>query len=489
MARRVLVTGLWHETNSFAAAPTDLAAFEAYQLVRGEAMAAAFAGTNTEIGGMIAAAAELGLHPCFGLFAAAVPAGLVTREAYEALVEETCRRAAALAPVDGALIALHGAMVAEGEDDADAALLARLRRTLGRACPLVATFDIHANLSPALFASADALIGYDTYPHTDMAARGREAAALLAEILATGRRPAKAFRKLPLLTVPQVQATAEPPLRAAIARLHALEAGPDLRTGSIAVGFPYADVAQLGVAVVGYGDEPGAVAAAVEQLASAIWASRHDFVPELVPAERAVRAALAAPERPVVLVDVADNVGGGAPGDGTVLLQALLAAGARDAVVVLWAPRAAARCLELGVGARFAGLVGDPPVAIEGGIGFAAHVEYRRRSSYMTGQLVRLGAVAVVVAAGVQVVLTEQRAMPFDADHLEVLGIAPAAARCLVCKSAIGWRAAFGDIARHHVFVDTPGICASDLTRFAYTKGQSALFPLDPDARWPAGHG
>ena len=197
-------------------------------------MAAAFAGTNTEIGGMIAAAAELDLEPCFGLFAGAVPAGLVTREAYAALVEETCRRAAAFAPLDGALIALHGAMVAEGEDDADAALLARLRRTLGRACPLVATFDIHANLSPALFRAADALIGYDTYPHTDMAARGREAAALLAEILATGRRPAKAFRKLPLLTVPQVQATAEPPLRAVIARLHALEAGPDLRTGSVA---------------------------------------------------------------------------------------------------------------------------------------------------------------------------------------------------------------------------------------------------------------
>ena len=483
MARRVLVTGLWHETNSFAAAPTDLAAFEAYQLVRGEAMAAAFAGTNTEIGGMIAAAPELDLELCFGLFAGAVPAGVVAREAYAALVEETCRRAAALAPLDGALVALHGAMVAEGEDDADAALLARLRRTLGRACPLVATFDIHANLSPALFATADALIGYDTYPHTDMAARGREAAALLVEILGTGWTPAKAFRKLPLLTVPQVQATAEPPMREVIARLHALEAGPALRTGSVAVGFPYANVAQLGVAVVGYGDEPGAVEAAVEELASAVWASRHDFLPELVPADQAVRMALAEPEGPVVLVDVADNVGGGAPGDGTLILQALLAAGARDAVVVLWAPRAAARGLELGVGARFAGAVGDPPLALEGRIGFAARVEYRRRSSYMTGQLVRLGAVAVVDAAGVRLVLTEQRAMPFDADHLEVLGIAPAAARCLVCKSAIGWRAAFGDVARRHLFVDTPGICASDLSRFAYTKGQAALFPLDPDAR------
>ena len=119
-------------------------------------------------------------------------------------------------------------------------------RRSGRRVPLVATFDIHANLSPALFAAADVLIGYDTYPHTDMAARGREAAACLAGILASGRRPAKAFRKLPLLTVPQVQATAEPPMRAVIARAARARGQPEVLTASVAVGFPYADVPQLG---------------------------------------------------------------------------------------------------------------------------------------------------------------------------------------------------------------------------------------------------
>jgi microcystin degradation protein MlrC len=102
----------------------------------------------------------------------------------------------------------------------------------------------------------------------------------------------------------------------------------------------------------------------------------------------------------------------------------------------------------------------------------------------MTGQLVRLGQVAVVDAGGVCVVLTERRAMPFDADHLLVVGIRPEAQRVLVCKSAIGWRAAFGDVALDHLFVDTPGICTSDLGRLAYTRGQSALFPLNPAARW-----
>jgi microcystin degradation protein MlrC len=213
MSRRVLVTGLWHETNTFAVTPTDLAAFRAYQLLEGDAMAEALGGPTPELGGMLAAAPDLGFELRFGLFAGAVPAGTASREAYAHLVEETCRRATAAGPLDGALVALHGAMVADGAPDADAAFVARLRDTLGPDVPVVATFDIHANLSPALFEAADVLIGYDTYPHTDMAERGREAAEVLAYTLGSGQRPAKALRKLPLLTVPQVQATGAPPLR------------------------------------------------------------------------------------------------------------------------------------------------------------------------------------------------------------------------------------------------------------------------------------
>lgn len=202
-----------------------------------------------------------------------------------------------------------------------------------------------------------------------------------------------------------------------------------------------------------------------------------------------MRQALAVPVGPVVLVDVADNVGGGAAGDGTAILAALLEAGAASAVVVLWAPEAAATCRRHGVGRRFRGSIGGrvddrhgPPLEVHGMIEFAQAVDYRRRSSYMTGQLVRLGNVALVNVRGVRVVLTERRAMPFDADHLTVLGIDPAAQRILVCKSAIGWRAAFGEVAKAHIFVDTPGICASDLRQFAYRHGQTAMFPLNADA-------
>jgi microcystin degradation protein MlrC len=258
------------------------------------------------------------------------------------------------------------------------------------------------------------------------------------------------------------------------------------------MGFPYSDVPHLGVAVVAYGANPATVDRAADEIAAATWRQRRKFVPRLVPVDDAVRRALAAPEGPVVLVDVADNVGGGAAGDGTALLAALLEAEADSAVVVLWAPDTAVHCRHLGVGRGFRGRVGGridqrhgPPMDLEGTIEFAGAVEYRRRSTYMTGQLVRIGEVAIVNARGVRVVLTEQRVMPFDADYLTILGIEPAAQRILVCKSAIGWRAAFGDIAKAHIFVDTPGICASDLRRFPYRHNQSAMFPLDQRAIWP----
>lgn len=503
MTARVLVGGLWHETNTFSAVPTDLAAFRAYQFAEGAEMLEQARGANTEIGGVLAAAPDCRFALVPTIFAGAVPSGLVTREAYADLAGRVAAGAqAALANggLDGVVLALHGAMAAEGEPDADAALARRVRSVVGPGCPMVVTFDIHANLSPTLFEAADILVGYDTYPHTDMAARGAEAARLLRRLI-DGERPGRAFRKLPLLTAPQMQTTDAAPMRDVIADLHALEAEPAIWTGSVAVGFPYADIPHLGVAVTAYADSQDAADAAADRIAGAVWSRRAAFTPSLTPPGIAVTQALDIAERakagPAVLVDVADNVGGGAPGDGTVLLQALLDAGETGpAAVVIWDPEAARAAVAAGVGAAFAGHVGGKaddnhgaPVMLEGLVSFADDVTYRRESSYMTGQSVALGRVAVVDAGDLRVVLTERRAMPFDAGHLRACGVEPETLRLLVVKSAIAWKAGFGAMAAGHVEVDTPGICASRLSRFRYTKGAQHFYPLDEAAGLARGVG
>src|SRR5580692_914287 len=222
MTHRILFGGVWHETNSFSPITTDLEAFRKFQFVEGNELLTAYLGTNTEIGGFTEAAPTLGLRPIPTLFAGAVPSGLVTRAAIDFVVDAICDRARA-GGFDAVYLALHGAMVAEGLPEADAYVVRRVRDTVGPDMLIVATFDLHANLSPAIVAAADVLIGYDTLPHVDMAERGREAASVLARLMSSGERPRKAFRKIPLLTVPQMQATDFSPMREIMAELFSIE--------------------------------------------------------------------------------------------------------------------------------------------------------------------------------------------------------------------------------------------------------------------------
>jgi len=479
MPPRILVAGLWQETNSFSPLATGLAEFRAYQWAEGAELAARYAGTNPEIGGMLAGCAAAGLRVVPGLFAGAIPSGIVTAEAYEHLAGRIADAARRERP-DGALLALHGAMVADGLPEADAELARRVRAALPAAAPLVATYDLHANVSQALVDATDLLVGYDTFPHTDMGARGEEAAARLAAMLASGTRPAKAFRKLAMITVPQMQATSEPPMAAIMARVAAAEAAAGVDVVSVAQGFAYADVDHLGVAVTGYGSDPAALAREVDAVAAMLQAAREAFRPELVPVADAVAAALALAagpgSGPVVLVEPADNVGGGAPGDGTAILAELLRRRVAGTVVI-WDPPAVAaatgrQSFAGPVGGRTLPALHGPPVHVEGAVAFAeAAVRYVRDGAYMTGQQVPMGDVAVVrTGFGLNVVLTAERVMPFDSTHLRRVGIDPAGEPVLLAKSGSAWKVAFQALARGAVVVDTGGVCASLVERLPYTR-------------------
>ncbi|MDF1790258.1 MAG: M81 family metallopeptidase [Thalassobaculaceae bacterium] len=487
MRPTVLISGLWHETNTFSPIPTDLAAFRAYQWAEGADLAARYAGTNTEIGGMLAGAEVAGLAVAPGLFAGAIPSGTVTREAFEALAGRIAGSAARARP-DGILLALHGALVADGVVQSDAELVRRVRAAVGADVPLVATYDLHANIGPALVEACDLLIGYDTFPHTDMGARGAEAAARLAAMLATGARPHKVFRKLPIITVPQMQATAELPMDAVMARVAAAERVSGVDVVSVAQGFAYADIDHLGVAVTGYGADPSAVAREVDAVAAMIGDAREAFRPRLVSVPEAVARAAVPGRGPVVLVEPADNVGGGAPGDGTAIL-AEMARRRVGGTIVLWDPPAVAAARGAD---RFAGPVGGrtlpdlhgPPVEISGRVIFAEPaVRYVRDGAYMTGQEVPMGDVAVVrTDFGLNVVLTGERVMPFDDTHLRRVGIDPAGEPVLVAKSGSAWKIAFQAIARDAVVVDTGGVCASNVERLPYTSAAARQC-------WPLAHG
>ena len=490
---RFAVGGIWHETNTFVVGTTTAADFRAYQFGAGPELIDRFTGVRNEPGGFLAGIKELGSTAVPTLFAAAVPSGLVERAAYDDLKHDLLNRLTDAGSVDGVLLALHGAMVADGLDDPEADLVRAVRSVVGPT-PVVATLDFHANVSHELFDAVDVLLGYDTYPHVDPFERGVEAAHALHHVLNHGL-PAKAFEKLPLLTAPPTQETAAEPMATISARRVKWESRDDILAMTVSPGFPYADVARLGFSIAAYGADPATVKQAAADIAELAWAKRHEFAPAAVAPAEAVRRALAAPRGPVVLVDVADNVGGGSPADGTVLLHELLRQHVAGAVVVIADPAAVAQAAAAGRGATVTLDVGGKtderhgaPVTVTGRIERVTDGRFVHKGSYMTGQTTEMGTTAVVAVpvehGDVEVVLTERRTMPFDAEQLRSQGIEPTQRKVIVVKAAIAWRAAFGEMAAESILVSSPGACTSDLATLPYTKVPRPIAPLDGiDAR------
>lgn len=485
---RCFVAMFSHETNTFSPLPTDRPAFEARAFHVGGALLEAFRDTGTCLGGMLEVAAARGVTLVPSLAASAAPAGRVARGFYEEICARLLADLRAAGRLDGVFLDLHGAMVAEDLDDGEGHLLRAVRETVGPAVPVAVTLDFHANVTAEMVRHATLLHGYRTYPHVDMADRGREAMARLLDVAAGRVRPAVAWRQPPLLPPIAGQGTARGPMRALYDLAEELERDPSVLTVSVFAGFPLADIrdAGLSVYVATDGDQPLADRLA-DRLAAEAWARRREFLHRALPVREAVARALAAPGRPVVLADIADNPGGGAAGDTTEILRELLRAGARDTTVAcLWDPEAVAACARAGVGATVTLRVGgrvDPahgaPVEVTGVVRTLADGRFVHRGPMLRGLEGRLGPTAVLDVRGLKIVLISLRWQTLDPEMLRCVGIDPLAERVLVVKSTIHYRAAFEPLAHAIIEVDAPGLSSSDLGRFPFKHVRRPIFPLD----------
>jgi microcystin degradation protein MlrC len=476
---RVAIGGIWHETNTFASAPTSL---EQFEVLEGAQIRETFEGTRTPVGGFLSA----GLETVPTLFASATPSGTVRRDVYEALAAKLVARVGEAKP-DGILLDLHGAMVVEGIDEVEADLLSRLPGV-----PIGAVFDFHANISDAFVRRVDVFAGYDTYPHVDPVERGAEVAGLLSRRLKGELRPFRAVVRPPLLTAPQSQRTDGGPMGELMAMAAAAEKNAGVLSVTVAGGFPYADVPHAGVSVVATTDgRPELAESIATEIARAAWESRARFAVVNVPPAEAVARALRSDRGLVVLVDQADNVGGGSPGDGTALLAELLRAKAKGSVITLADPEAVARAHDAGVGAELDVLLGGKtdafhgaPVAVRARVTRIGSGDFTYRGSYMTSRRVTAGRAALMEAEGVRILVRERKVMPFDREEIQVMGIDPATCRIIVVKSALAWRAAYGELAREVIDVDTPGVCTARLETLPYKKLRRPIAPIDRNATW-----
>jgi microcystin degradation protein MlrC len=484
---RIAVGGIYHESNTFFKQPMTIERFAEGQFHRGEDISKNWAGTGSEMAGFLEGARNFGFEVVPTLMAWGMPSGALTDETFEALAGELIERLKAAAPLDGVLLSLHGAMVANSYLDADGELLRRVRGAIGPSRPLVCTLDFHANLTDEMVRHADVLIGYKTYPHIDQRERGLDAASVLRRMLIEGLRPQMVLCRRPLLPHILSQATDRAPMAEIMGAAAEAERAEGLICVTVAAGFPYTDVPHSGFAVLAVGDNRAAACAVAEGLADLGWQRRAEFASEIPNAAEAVKKAIAAPDGLTVLVDVGDNVGAGTPGDGTVLLQELLTQGAHGALVLLCDEQAVAICSALGVrrkislkvGGNFDRLHGEP-VAIEGTVRLLSDGTYRNVGAMRDGVLEDQGRTAVIDTGGVLVVLTERRQPMWNLQQLRSLGIEPSGLRIIVVKAAIAYRAAYVPIAARIIEVDTPGLAAADVRRFNYTRLERPMYPLDP---------
>jgi microcystin degradation protein MlrC len=482
---RIAVGGFLHETNSFAPEPTPLSRFAAPggwpPMSAGEALLPTLAGTSVPIAGAIAALSSAGATIVPTLWAMAMPAGPVTDDAFAAIADGILARLAEAGAVDGVYLDLHGAAVTDSLEDPEGALLGRVRAALGDSVPLVASLDMHANVTHAMVDAADLLDGFRAYPHTDLVETGARAARRLLAMVG-GMRPAKAFAKPDLLIPLVFQSTDAEPMRGLVARMAEIER----RHGAamtITTGFPHADIAECGPALLAYAPTQAAADAALGEIAAAFEAARPVFGGRLWSAAEAVAHAMALPGTgPVILADTQDNPGGGGACDTTGLLRELVAQGATDAVVALIAdPAAAAAAHRAGLG----GEIDMPLGGVSDGVPFHGHFRvvalgdgrFVGTGPLTGGNHIDLGPMALLQVGGVRVIVASRKIQAHEPAVLRHVGIEPAEPRILVLKSSVHFRAAFAPLAREVLITLSPGPVATRLEDLPYRRLRAGLRP------------
>jgi microcystin degradation protein MlrC len=493
---RVAVGQLWQESNTFNPLPTTRHDFEHFGVLRGAELVERMADTN-ELGGFIQSLRRWPERPeVVGLVRLpAWPGGAATHDTFLWLRNELVATLRGALPVDAVLLALHGSLVAEGAPDVEGEVLEALRGLLGPRVPLVATLDLHANITERMVRAADALVLYHTAPHLDIFETGQRGASALRRILVNGARPVTALQKLPAVFPAERANTQDADSVSYGFRLHLqrLEANPRVLSAGLATVQPWLDIPELGSAVLIVADgDPEFAREKCARLATEVWERRREYLPELVPVADAVRAAHDNTDGLVVLSDSADSTTSGAPGDSNWVLRELLRYDwPRPALVTLVDPELVEEARRRRVAAELTAAVGgkrdrrfSQPLAVT--VQVAALFEARFTLSGHLGRNlpVDMGPSAVLRRGNVHVVVTTRSGPHFAPELFRAAGLDPFSAAVLVAKSPCGFRAAYEGKAKRILVVQAPGCAPADFWRYEYRNVPRPLWPWDEITSW-----
>jgi microcystin degradation protein MlrC len=494
MARpRVLIGGLSHETHTFVPQRTALPDFDT---LPGNEMWRAIGDSSTIAGMMeVAKACDWDAIPTIDMVGGA--GGLVLDEVVEAFwaaFEAAARDALALpGGVDGVCLNMHGAMVSESFDDVEGELLRRMRTLPGlERSPICGVLDLHGNITQAMATHSNGLVAYRENPHTDGKQAAMDGARLLDRLMRGDEQAVTIWERPPLMLPPISTGTADEPMRALEAMARDIERShPEMLVVNVFAGFSFSDMADAGVSftAVTVGD-PDAARRELRRLSDAAMAMKQHALPTGITLDEAMERLKSHAEGPIVLVEPADNIGGGTYGDLTIVLRALLDHDVANAGAVICDPEAVQLVSQLQPGQRVrtpiggkSGSIGAQPLDLEVELISTSDGHFRCEDPHshmaVNGLDVAMGPSAVVRCQGVTILLTSIPTAPMDLAQWRSQGIAPESFFAVNVKAAVAHRQAYNPIARASYVLNTPGPCTPDLRTLPIKKVKRPLYPLD----------
>ena len=495
--RRVLSAEIAHETNTFSILPTTMESSRSRLYHEGADIEPAMGGTACEIAGHLDAAKHYDWDLVQPLAAAATPSGKTTAAAWAQLSGKLLAACDA-GPYDGVILALHGAMVTEDQDDAEGDLLGRLRARLGADIPIAITLDLHANVSQTMAEHADIIMAYRTYPHIDQYEIAGEAAALLERTMAGEISPCSVAVGGPLIVGCNDGRTQGGPMADLLVRAAETVADePAILAVTVCAGFTLADIPFTGPTVTVVGDRGAGDGKRCREIAedfmAEVWETRkiitvtHHSISEAMTAAQAGDSVVGG-GGPLVLADFSDNPGSGAYGDSVRILQAMIDADLRDAALgVIADPQSVAACQAAGegheatlaLGSKVDAALYGPPLQITATVDRLSDGSYICDGPMLRGEKRSMGPTAVLRIGGVRVIVATFNQQVTDRQVFLSQGIDPAACSVVALKSAHHFRAAFEPLARAVILTDSGSLAARDVTRFPWKKLRRPVWPLD----------
>ncbi|MFO0977291.1 MAG: M81 family metallopeptidase [Planctomycetaceae bacterium] len=527
--KRVGIIALLHESNTFLDEPTTIEHFRLNVLTDGDGVLQAFRGTPHEVGGFIDVIDQAGDVEAVGIFAArAMPFGTITKECWAELMTRLEAQLRSHLPLDGLLVAPHGATVAESAPDADGDWLQRVRAIVGSEVPIIGTLDLHANVSENMVSACDALFGYRTNPHLDQLQRGQDAAQLMLRTLNGETRPKCRLVQLPLCVNIERQATAEPQGARLWQHADRLQSQPGMVCVSCLYGFPYSDVHEMGASVVTVAEHDATLAQqAANEMATIWWASREDFRGQLISVSEGIQLALKIRQKamkeyvvdlardpmtltddrnsgefhysnercPVGLLEMGDNVGGGSPGDGTWIAHGWICEGHGPLLTVIADAEAVQRAVDAGVNGQFTAAVGGrldperhgPPLNdswtvlnITDGRFTESEARHGGYSKFDQGRT----AVLRGESTGITVIATTLRVAPLSLQQVVSQGVNPNDFAAIVLKGVHAPFAAYAPVCSQLIRINTNGVTTADAGALVFHHRRRPMEPFEQIGHW-----